>query len=94
MLCAAVVAGTAVLGTATAQAVEFGVYTRGSVAYVPPCPGPGYVWVAGYQANGYWIPGRWNFAGFRNRGPFVHFDRGPVFGRHCDRDRGHDRFRR
>ena len=26
----------------------------------PPCPGPGYVWVAGYYApNRVWVPGFW-----------------------------------
>ena len=96
MLGAAVVAGGLGLGATTAQAAEFGNYARGPVAYVPPCPGPGYVWIAGYMANGYWIPGRWNFAGVR--GPFVRgnagWGRGPVFDRHFDRDRGHERFRR
>jgi hypothetical protein len=97
MLGAAVVAGALGLGAAPAQAAEFGIYARGPVAYVPPCPGPGYVWVAGYQANGYWVPGRWNFEGFRDR-PLVRFERGPVYDRHFDRgwdrDRGHERFRR
>jgi hypothetical protein len=65
MLGAAVVAGGLGVGSATAQAAEFGMVARGPVAYVPPCPGPGYVWVAGYQANGYWIPGRWDFRGRR-----------------------------
>ena len=66
MLGAAVVAGGLGLGaTAVAQSAEFGVYARGPVAYVPPCPGPGYAWVAGYQSDGYWIPGRWNFIGVR-----------------------------
>ena len=95
MLGAAMVAGGLGLGATTARAAEFGVYARGPVAYVPPCPGPGYVWIAGYMANGYWIPGRWNFVG---RGPFVRgnpgWGRGPVFDRHFDRDRGHGRFRR
>ncbi len=98
MLGAAVLAGGLGLGATTAQAAEFGIYARGPVAYVPPCPGPGYVWIAGYQANGYWIPGRWNFAGVRDRDHFVAvergYGRGPVFDRHFDRDRGHDRFRR
>ncbi len=92
MLGAAVVAGGLGMGAATAQAAEFGIYARGPVAYVPPCPGAGYVWVAGYQANGYWIPGRWNFIGGHEHGPFAHFDRGPAFDRHFVRD--HDRFRR
>jgi hypothetical protein len=98
MLGAAVVAGGLGLGATTAQAAEFGNYARGPVAYVSPCPGPGYVWIAGYMANGYWIPGRWNFAGVRGGGPFVRgnvgWGRGPAFDRHFDRDRGHERFRR
>ena len=57
MLGAAMVAGAAGLGAAQAQAAEFGFHMRGPVAFVPPCPGPGYVWVAGYMANGYWVPG-------------------------------------
>jgi hypothetical protein len=94
MLGAAVLAGGAALGATQAQAAEFGVYARGPVAYVPPCPGPGYVWVDGYSANGYWIPGRWNFVG--ERGPVVRFDvhRGydhPYYDR--DHDRGHDQDR-
>ena len=96
MLGAAVVAGGLGLGATTAQAAEFGIYARGPVAYVPPCPGPGYVWIAGYMANGYWIPGYWNLVGVR--GPFVRghvgWGRGPVFDRRFDRDRGHERFRR
>ena len=65
MLGAAVVAGGLGLGSTAAQAAEFGVYVRGPVAYVPPCPGPGYEWVAGYYSGGYWVPGRWNFVGAR-----------------------------
>jgi hypothetical protein len=86
------VAGVAGLGATTAQAAEFGIYARGPVAYVPPCPGPGYVWIAGYRANGYWIPGRWNFTGVRGGERIYRYDRGPYFGRHFYRD--HDRFRR
>ena len=94
MLGAALVAGTTGLAAVPAQAAEFGMYVRGPVAYVLPCPGPGYVWVAGYQENGYWVPGRWNFVGVQ--GPVVRFgyDRGPVFVRHFAYDRGHDRFHR
>jgi len=100
MLGAAVIAGGLGLGAAPAQAAEFGIYVRGPVAYVPPCPGPGYVWAAGYQANGYWIPGRWNFRGDRDRGHFARFEGGRDYDRHFDRDRdrdrdrGHERFRR
>jgi hypothetical protein len=93
MLGAAVVAGAAALGAAPAQAAEFGIYARGPVAYVPPCPGAGYVWVAGYRANGYWVPGRWNFAGVRGPAYAGHFDRfrGREFDRRFD---DHGRFRR
>jgi hypothetical protein len=90
MLGAAMVAGVAAVGATTAQAAEFGVYVRGPVAYVPPCPGPGYVWTASYMANGYWVPGVWRFGGGRFVGPVVRFDHG--FDRHFDR--GHEHFRR
>ncbi len=63
MLSAAVVAGGLGLAATPAKAAEFGVYVGGPAAYVPPCPGPGYEWVAGYYSGGYWVPGRWNFAG-------------------------------
>jgi hypothetical protein len=69
MLGAALVAGALGLGANKAQAAEFGVYARGPVAYVPPCPGPGYVWANGYYARGYWVPGRWNFVGVRRAAP-------------------------
>jgi len=110
VLGAAVVAGVAAMGTTAAQAAEFGFRVRGPVAYVPPCPGPGYVWVAGYMANGYWVPGYWNFVGGRFGGPVGrygfdrdrgwgddrHFDRDGGRGndRHFDRDHGPERFRR
>ena len=99
ILGAAVVAGAAGFGATTAQAAEFGYRVRGPVAYVPPCPGPGYAWTAGYMANGYWVPGFWGFRG--GRGEYaVRYDRGFDRGRdfHLDRDRhfdrGHERFRR
>jgi hypothetical protein len=96
MFGAVIVAGGLGLGTTPAQAAEFGIHARGPVAYVPPCPGPGYEWVAGYQAGGYWVPGRWFFAGGRDRGRFARFenDRDPYphFDRHFDR--GRERFRR
>ena len=99
MLGAAMVAGAAALGTAQAQAAEFGVYVRGPVAYVPPCPGPGYVWIDGYMANGYWVPGRWNFAGERRWEHRDRFDYGRrnvdrYDHRDFDRGRGYDRGRR
>jgi hypothetical protein len=98
MLGAAIVAGAAALGTAQAQAAEFGIRVRGPVAYVPPCPGPGYFWTEGYMNNGYWVPGFWNFRGVRavgpayRIGPAVRYDRG--FDRHFISGRGNERFRR
>jgi hypothetical protein len=94
MLGAAVVVAGLGAGTMTAQAAEFGVYVRGPVAYVPPCPGPGYFWIAGYQAGGYWIPGRWEFRGDRDRGAIVRFEGRRDFDRHVDRDRDRERYRR
>ena len=100
ILGAAVVAGGLGLGATTAQAAEFGVYVRGPVAYVPPCPGPGYVWIAGYYNNGYWVPGYWNFAGggviVRDRRPAVVIDHDRRFYArdYGHFDRGHDHFRR
>jgi hypothetical protein len=100
MLGAAMLAGVAAAGATTAQAAEFGFRVRGPVAYVPPCPGPGYIWVGGYMANGYWVPGYWNFAaGGRVGGPVVRFGYGRGFDYRDHRDdhrfdRDHDRFRR
>jgi hypothetical protein len=94
MFGAAVVAGGLGLGATSAQAAEFGIYARGPVAYVPPCPGAGYFWQAGYVADGYWIPGRWEFVGYRDGDRFARFDgdrdRGRDFDRRWDRDRGRD----
>ena len=64
ILGAAVVAGGLGLAATPAKAAEFGVYIGGPAAYVPPCPGPGYEWTAGYYSGGYWVPGRWAFAGY------------------------------
>ena len=98
MLGVALAAGAAGLGATSAQAAEFRLVVRGPVAYVPPCPGPGYFWIAGYNDGGYWVPGRWEFRGDRFRDRFVvrDFDRfhGRDFDRDRDRDRDHDRFRR
>lgn len=92
MLGAAVVAGTLGLGASTANAaqVRFGVVVGGGpVAYVPPCPGPGYTWAAGYYSGGYWVPGRWNYvgAGYYDRGYYDH----RVYDRDRDWERDHDR---
>ena len=63
MLAIALAAGIVGMGAAPAQAARIGIYVGAPAAYVPPCPGPGYVWVAGYWANGYWVPGYWNYVG-------------------------------
>ena len=80
ILGAAVIAGGLGVGASTAQAAQLRVYAGGGpAAYIPPCPGPGYVWVAGYYNGGYWVPGYWNYAGggvvVRDRSPVVVFDR-------------------
>ena len=92
VLSAVVLAGALGLGTAKANAAQIGIYVQGGpVAYAPPCPGPGYVWAAGYWNAGYWVPGRWNFVGVRRD-----FDRDDyrVYYRDRDdyrwRDRDHD----
>jgi hypothetical protein len=87
LLGAAVLVGTAGLGAAKANAAVR-VYVGGPVAVVPACPGPGYVWAAGYYANGFWVPGRWNFVGVR--GPVVvdRFHRDRFYGRGWDRAHG------
>jgi hypothetical protein len=69
------------------------------INYIPPCPGPGYVWTAGYWNGGVWVPGVWVLRG----GPaFVGgfgygrvYDRGFVAERRFDRgyERGFDRAR-
>jgi hypothetical protein len=52
------------------------------VAAIPPCPGDGYVWTAGYYDGAVWVPGRWMFHGYdRDRvvvRPFPH-DIHPVY---------------
>jgi hypothetical protein len=104
MLGAAVLAGAASLASVPAQAAQFGIYVGiHNREYVPPCPGPGYFWTAGYMSRGFWVPGRWYFGGHRDRDRY--FDRhdnwngrGRDFERDRDRDRdryrGHDRYHR
>lgn len=48
------------------------------VAYVPPCPGPGYAWTAGYWDGGVWMPGTWVFQG--NPGVVVGVGYGGYYG--------------
>jgi hypothetical protein len=63
MLAAALAVGGLGLTAAPAKAAQIGVYIGAGPAYAPPCPGPGYAWIAGYYSNGYWVPGRWAFTG-------------------------------
>src|SRR5277367_1971592 len=55
-----------------------------AAAYVPPCPGPGYAWVAGYYAGPAWHAGYW-------RAPVV---AGPRVGFYRGFDHGFERGRR
>lgn len=57
-----------------------GGYVGGGVAlgydaYIPPCPGDGYTWTAGYYNGGIWVPGAWVI-----RGGYRGVDRGYVGG--------------
>lgn len=98
MLGAAMVVGAMGLAAVPANAahIRVGIAVGGPVAYVPPCPGPGYVWVNGYWADGAWAPGYWNYApvapavsfGVRIGGPVVHYG---APGYYHDRDYDHDR---
>lgn len=106
MLSAALAVGVVGLAPVPAHAahIRIGVAIGAPVAYVPPSPGPGYVWVNGYWAGGAWVPGYWNYAGVapavgfgvRVGGP-VGYYRAPgyYYGRDWDHDRGyhydHDR---
>lgn len=95
VLGAAVLAGAGGVAATPAQAAVR-VFVGGPVAYVPPCPGAGYVWAAGYYNAGIWVPGRWNFVGVR--GPAVGvgiYGHDRFYDHRFDRDRFyHDRFRR
>ncbi|HEY3704871.1 MAG TPA: hypothetical protein VGL22_07385 [Terracidiphilus sp.] len=98
MLGAAVVAGTLGLGSTAAHAqVGVGVYVGGGpAAYVPPCPGPGYEWTAGYYSGGYWVPGRWAYAGanyYGNGYGYRVYQRDRDWDRDRNWDRGRDRDR-
>jgi len=104
MLAAALAIGGLGLAATPASAAQIGFYIGNSAptVYVPPYPGPGYTWIAGYYANGFWVPGRWAFSGvYRGHEHFYrhhdrdhwrrdrdHFDR-----RHFDHDRRGDRDR-
>ena len=87
MLGIALVAGTLGVGNLIANAVPLQDQREYAEGYIPACPGPGYIWVAGYYNAGYWVPGTWVFRGRqdwdRNQGFFA------SWGWHRDRDRGY-----
>jgi len=81
LLAMVLVAGSALAGPRVA--IGFGFGAPAPVAVVqPPCPGPGYLWVAGYYGpTGIWVPGYWRAPVVIGH-PFVatrHFDRGRGF---------------
>lgn len=55
--------------------------------YIPPCPGDGYVWTAGYYNAGVWMPGQWVFRGGYG---VARYDR-DVYRHDRDFDRGYVR---
>ena len=94
MLAAGLAVGGLGLTAAPAKAAQIGVYIGTGAEYVPPCPGPGYTWIAGYYSNGYWIAGRWAFNGIvRDRDDFNRgwgiFDRDDFNRGRRDFDRDH-----
>jgi hypothetical protein len=93
VLGAALVAGTLGLGATQANAERVRVVVGAPIAYRPACPGPGYLWVAGYYNGGVWVPGFWRFGG-PGYGVVVHRDfRGPYYF-HPDRRFGPAPYRR
>lgn len=110
MLAAAMTIGGLGLTAAPAKAAQVGVYIGSGAEYVPPCPGPGYTWIAGYYSNGYRIAGRWAFNGtvrdrddrYRNNvrdrddayRGRYNFDRDHRADRRDNNDRGRDNGRR
>jgi hypothetical protein len=91
MLGAAILAGAAGLGAANANAAQFGIYVGTPNAYAAPYPGPGYAWIDGYYDGGYWVPGRWAYAGHYDRDDYYRSYRGRDWDRHRDWDRDRDR---
>ncbi len=66
--------------------------TEVDVNYVPPCPGPNYVWVAGYWNDGYWVDGQWVYqAPVVRYAPAVRFGYDREWDREWDHNRGFDR---
>lgn len=111
ILAVAVAAATMAGGTLFAQprvsvGIGVGGYAPGYAPpaydqYVPPCPGPGYVWVDGYWApQGQWIAGYWRapvvtYVAPRSYGGAYYngFRGGEHFENHGrDYDRGRERY--
>ncbi len=67
---------------------------QAGVEYIPPCPGEGYAWVAGYYQGEYWVSGAWVFQGRRDFDRDA--DRGYGYGRgfEFDHERHYDNDRR
>lgn len=87
MLGVVVAAGLLGAGTVAASAAPLEFHARYGAEYVPPCPGEGYFWTAGYYNGGYWVPGAWEFRGRRD------FDGGYGYRRDFRRDERFDRDR-
>jgi hypothetical protein len=73
MVGVALLGGVLGAGTVAANAAPIEFHERFEAGYIPPCPGDGYVWTAGYYNGGYWVPGAWAFRGHRG------FDRGYAY---------------
>jgi hypothetical protein len=59
MLALILLASAALAGPRITVGIGFGAPARVAVVR-PPCPGPGYVWVDGYDtADGVWVAGFW-----------------------------------
>lgn len=60
--------------------------------YRPPCPGPGFVWIAGYYNGPYWVPGYWvrrgDDDGYYAGGYYGYYGRSYYRGEDDWRDRG------
>jgi hypothetical protein len=84
MLAMALLAGSAFAGPRISIGIGFG--APAPVAFArPACPGPGYVWVDGYNGpRGAWTPGFW-------RAPVAVAPRVIVQPHRDYYDRGHDR---
>ena len=67
--------------------VEVRPHFRAVNEYIPPCPGDGYFWTAGYYEGDVWIPGVWALRGGYARafGPGFGFERSYGYARGVER---------